>query len=347
MNTDEIKKVLDKFYYDPKYGVVGPEKLYHRLKDLGITLKQIKNYLKAQEVHQVNERPDYNGSFVPMYPLHEFQIDLIHLENRYLNNASYGLCCIDVFSKKADIELMKTKDKSESVRAMKVLIEKMGVPEMIYCDEGTEFTSGAFRTLMKEYGIDLVFTIRHAPVVERFNRTIKNMLSKYLQITRSKTISKVLPILIDNYNNSYHKTIRMTPNEVNDSNVHEVWHNIYSRAKIRKREEIKAGDKVRALLKEKAFAKKYKPLWSKQTYTITQRRGKYYYLDNLDRKYLRAHIKKIGEVQTRDVEPLLDNTREGRLKEIAKMRKTRSMVEKESLEKERPKREKRKPDFYK
>lgn len=329
----EVTDLINRTYYDPSQGVVGLEKLYHKLKDYGVSRKEIRDFLKQQEVVQINERPDFQGSFVPMYPLHEFQIDLIYLENPHLNQAAYGLCCIDVFSKKADIELMKRKDQDETVRAMEVLLNKMGTPEIMYCDEGTEFTSKAFRTLMKDYGIELVLTVRHAPVVERFNRTIKHMISKYLQVTKSKTITKVLPLLIKNYNNSYHKTIKMAPNEVTNSNVIEVWHNIYNQSKKKVREAIKAGDKVRVLIKEKAFTKKYKPRWSKEVHTVTQRRGTYYYVSGSDKKYLRAYLKKIDGVQAPEIEPILEDTLEGRLKEMGK-RPLIPRTEEEPLEKE-------------
>ena len=95
-----------------------------------------------------------------------------------------------MFTKKADIELMKKKDKTESVRAMSILLEKMGISETIYCDEGTEFTSNAFKELMKDNNIEISFTLRHAPFVERFNRTIKGMIYKYLEMTKSKTITQ-------------------------------------------------------------------------------------------------------------------------------------------------------------
>ena len=42
-------------------------------------------------------------------------IDLIYLENKHLNKASYGLVCIDIFSKKGDVELMKKKTAKETV----------------------------------------------------------------------------------------------------------------------------------------------------------------------------------------------------------------------------------------
>lgn len=310
--------ILRKYYYDPEYGTVGSEKLYHRVKDKGITRKQVREFLDKQELYQVNKQPDSTGSFVPMYPLQEFQIDLIHIDNTDLNQASYGLCCIDIFSKKAYIELIKKKDETNVVTAMEVLIKKMGTPEMVYCDEGSEFTSKAFKDLMEKYGIKIIYTTRHAPFVERFNRTIKNMMSKYLQMTDSKTITNALPKLIKNYNTSFHSSIGMAPNDVNANNQIEVWENINQHSKQKKREKIEPGDKVRVLIKERAHDKKYKPRWSKEVYTVTKKSGSYYHMQGLHKKYLRAHILSADTAEKPTAVALLENTKEGKLKDLAK-----------------------------
>ena len=53
---------------------------------------------------------------------------------------------------------------------------------------------------------------------------------------------------------------------------------------------IEEGDRVRVLLKEKAFEKKYKPKWSKGVFTVSARRGRYVYVQGAarDNKYLRG-----------------------------------------------------------
>lgn len=332
-NMDDIeafKKIAD-VYYNPESGFIGEEKLYQKLKTFGITRKQIKSFLKKQELYQINKRPDTQGSFIPAYPLHEFQIDLIYLEDKHLNKASYGLCCIDVFTKKADIVLMKNKDESSTTAAMKTLLNRMGSPEMVYCDEGNEFNNTKFKKLMDDHNIELILTLRHAPVVERFNRTIKEMLSKYLQASKSKTIINVLPVLIKNYNNSYHKTIEMAPNEVNEDNLLEVYTNIWEKSNIRNREEINVGDKVRVLVKEKAYDKKYKARWSKEIHTVREKEGQFYFIDKLTRTYLRAYLLKVVDNETKDVEPLLEGTREGHLKN-----RTKAKIEADKIKDAKP-----------
>lgn len=328
-----MEEAIKKAYYDPRTGYVGIEKLYKKLEKQGISKSAVKKWMKKQEVYQVNQAPDLSGSFIPSYPLQEFQIDLIYLDDKHLNNASYGLCCIDVFTKLADIELMKKKDEKETVRAMRVLLEKMGTPEMIYCDEGSEFNNKGFKKLMDEYGIELVLTMRHAGVVERFNRTIKNMMSKYLQATKTKTISKVLPKLLDNYNNSYHKSIGMAPNEVNEKNYLQVWHNLAKRSKKVKRSKLEVGDKVRILIKDRG-QKKYKPRWSEHVYEIEEKDGQQYKIKGLERSYLRPYLYKVNDVEKYVADADFDETTEKRLKELAK-EKVRELTEEEKPTKDK------------
>ena len=94
-----------------------------------------------------------------MYENQEYQIDLIYLENKHLNQASYGLCCIDVFSKKADVELMKRKDEKSTLEALKNVIKRMNKPYSIYCDEGSEFTNKEFKKYCEDNDIELIITL--------------------------------------------------------------------------------------------------------------------------------------------------------------------------------------------
>ena len=349
MSKDIHYEEIRRMYYDPKNGYIGADKLFHKLKYQGITRNEIKTFIKNQEVYQIHKTVYANGSFIAPYALYEFQIDLIYLEDTHLNDTSYGLCCIDVFSKKADIELMKRKDEANTVQAMTKIFKRMGIPEFIYSDEGTEFKSSEFKKLCQNNKVDIIYTLRHAPVVERFNRTIKAILYKYLNVSKSKTITNVLPLILDNYNSSYHKTIKMAPNDVTDSNENEVYLNIQSVSNTVKREPVNIGDTVRVLLKEKAFNKKYKPSWSTTLHKVTQIPDEdtlYYKVEDLPKGYLRPYIMKINNHESENVEPLLENTREGHLKQIAKDRPKRENQPFETIAKSRTRREIKKPDKY-
>ena len=333
------EEIIRNVYYDPLTGFSGINKTFQILKKKGhkISRKEIQQFIKKQEIAQISKKNiGKSGSFIPPHPLYEFQIDLIYLENKNLNKASYGLVCIDTFTKRGDVELIKRKSAPEVTKAMGEILKRMGVPKFIYCDEGKEFDNDEFKTLMKDHKIEIIFTLTHAPMVERLNRTLKEMLYKYLQSTGTKTITNVLPEIVQNYNNSYHSTIQMAPNEVNDSNISQVYNNIIKKATIKIREPINVGDKVRIQLKQRTFTKGYKPKFSKEVYTIDAKDGRYYIINSLNRKYLRAFLQKVGEVEV-GISPVdLEQTKEGHLRELHKRPvDPESILRKEIIEKER------------
>lgn len=91
-------ELIKKSYYNTETGLVGSEKLYHRLKDKGVTKAEIDEFMKKQQISQTMKQKHFTGSFIPPYPKYEYQVDLIYLENPHLNIAKYGLCCIDIFT---------------------------------------------------------------------------------------------------------------------------------------------------------------------------------------------------------------------------------------------------------
>ena len=180
MTDNKTAELIKSTYYNPKTGFQSPYKIYKRLheKNPEIKLSDVQEVLNKQEIYQTTKlNIGRMGSFIPQRPLHEFQIDLIYLENKHLNKGQkYGLVCVDCFTKFVSIELMKTKTATSTVEAMQKILIKMGSPEMIYCDEGSEFNNKQFKKLCDDNKIELILTLVHAPMVERVNRTIKQML---------------------------------------------------------------------------------------------------------------------------------------------------------------------------
>ena len=265
------------------------------------------------------------GSFIPQRPLHEFQIDLIYLENKHLNKGQkYGLVCVDCFTKFVCIELMKTKTATNTVDAMQKILTKMGIPEMIYCDEGSEFNNKQFKKLCDDNKIELILTLVHAPMVERVNRTIKQMLYRYLESTKSKTITEVLPNILSAYNTSYHNTIKMSPTDACLKKNHStVKKNIVSKARVINRPVLEIGDKVRVRVKPKAFDKKYKSQFTKGVHTIQSKIGRYFVVSGLERKYLRSFILPVHAVEENVNEPEYEGSNEQHLRNLAKNRPVR------------------------
>ena len=69
------------------------------------------------------------------------------------------------------------------------------------------------------------------------------------------------------YNKSYHRSIKMAPNEVNQANSPEVWETLYGKKKRKvKRPRSKVADRVRLKEKSRPFKKGYLPGWTEEVF---------------------------------------------------------------------------------
>ena len=115
-------------------------------------------------------------------------------------------------------------------------------------DKGTEFINKDTQALLKKAGIHWFATENEtkAQVVERFNRTLKDRMFRYFTAHKTKHWLSVLPKLVENYNTSYHRSIKMTPLEASKKeNEANVWNNLYGDVKPSHKPKLKGGDKVR------------------------------------------------------------------------------------------------------
>ena len=320
--SDKNMALLTKAYYDPSIGFSGARKLYEHLKTQGVTFREVQEFIKNQQVAQTHAKNVHNNSFIPNHIKQEFQIDLIYLENKYLNQGNkYGLTCIDIFTKRGHCELLKKKDNADVLNGMKRILKVMGIPESVYSDEGTEFKSAQFQKLMADNNIKQVFSLSHAPYIERFNRTIKELLQKYLDASKSKTIVNVLPKILQNYNSSYHSAISMAPNDVNEQNQQLAFHSILTHSKKEKiPEPINIGDKVRFQVKPKTFEKRYKHQFSTDVHEVLEKNNGQYKVSGINRLYTRGNLQKVGDVQHVQIKPDLEGTREGHLRQLHQQR---------------------------
>ena len=98
-------------------------------------------------------------------------------------------------------------------------------------------------------------------VVERFNRTLKERSYRYFTIKNTLTFLPVLQDLVLGYNRSYHRSIKMAPENVTASNQEEAWNNLFSKRLNAKRfkPKFKLNDRVRLNKKLRTFTKGYLP----------------------------------------------------------------------------------------
>lgn len=161
------------------------------------------------------------------------QADLIELPTD--KGMKFCLTAIDIFSKMAYARPLKTKTGLEVMNAMKsVLIETNRPIKNLHVDMGKEFYNSHMTRLLEKNRVNRysTFTTKKAAIVERFNRTLKKKIYIQFNMNGNYKWVDVLPGLIYEYNTTKHRTIKMTPNEVNSDNEQELLNTVYGYKRI-------------------------------------------------------------------------------------------------------------------
>lgn len=204
--------------------------------------------------------------------------DLIDKQNIAKQNKGYKyiLTIIDVFSKFAYAIPLKSKSSKEVIDAFtKLFISRK--PKKLCTDQGSEFTNNLFTKFLKDNNIELyhVYNEGKACVVERFNRTLGEMISKHMTTNKTKNYVNVLQKLIDDYNNKYHSSIKMTPFEASQlENRDKVYENLYNNLSTSENKpKFKVGDRVRITRSKNRFEKGNTENWTREIFIISKVRN--------------------------------------------------------------------------
>ena len=109
----------------------------------------------------------------------------------------------------------------------------------------------------------LIHNEEKAVIAERVVRTLKTKTYKYMTLVSKNVYINKLDGIVDEYNNTYRKTIKMKPTDVKD-NTH-----INFKKEINVKDpKFKVGDHVRISKCKNIFAKRYTPNWSKEVFVI-------------------------------------------------------------------------------
>ena len=107
-------------------------------------------------------------------------------------------------------------------------------------------------------------------VAERFIKTLKNKIYKYMTSISTNMYIDKLDDIVNEYNNTYHRTIKMKPIDVKDN----TYINIGKEGND-KDPKFKVGDHVRISKYKNIFAKGYAPNWSEEIFLIKEIKNTY------------------------------------------------------------------------
>lgn len=189
-------------------------------------------------------------------------------------NMRYILTVINIFSKKAYARALKNKTGREVTRAMTSILDSIEHSiKNLHVDRGSEFYNGVMQKMLTDRGIHLysTFSSKKAAIIERFNRTLKSKMWKIFSLRGSYKWIDILSKLINEYNDTKHRTIGMKPNQVNKRNEQQLLNTVYNyRHTITNthKPKFQIGDPVRLSKYKNLFDKGYTPNWTTEIFKI-------------------------------------------------------------------------------
>ena len=144
-------------------------------------------------------------------------------------------------------------------------------------------------------------------IVERFNRTLRLMMQKYMAAHHTVTYIDILSDLIDNYNHTVHRTLKKSPIDAikNNDEYTAVREKQTGKAKREpyNRDSINVDDKVRLLIKKGIFEKGTTHRWTKHIHTVVSTDGVLYQVTGRQLVYRKAELLKIDQSEQAPVMP--------------------------------------------
>jgi len=266
-------------YFDPKHpGSFGGVQTFKRHVKDRVKTKDIRTWLLNKDAYTLHKlvRLTFRRRRTFTVGIDDlWQADLADLSalSKYNDKNKYLLTCIDVFSKYAWVLPLKSKTGAALTEAFSTLLTDRH-PAHLQTDKGTEFLNKSFQALLRKNAVRFYTTENEdikASVVERFNRTLKTKMWKYFTYKNTHRYTDVLQDLVHSYNNTYHRSIGMSPSQVSIENEDVIRKRLYGEKKRPAVWKYSVDDKVRISKARIAFKKGYLPSWTDEIFTIVAR----------------------------------------------------------------------------
>lgn len=340
-------QLFKRLFYDPKKpGALSGVNALHEAavrtnknKRIKISKDDVKNFLQGQDTYTMHKLPRKNFSrrrVIVSGPRVQFQCDLVDMSKHASQNKNFKwiLVVIDVFTKKAWAQPVKSKQSADIISAFKILFNDVDkpLPSKIQSDKGMEFKARPVLEYFKNLGVKWFSSEddeTKASVVERLNRTLKRKMYMKFYAQNNEKWLDLLPDLLEGYNKTVHSSIKMTPemaDSMDSKTVDTVRNNLYgpqSRLNVGIKKEVKnpasseiynVGDHVRIVKHRMPFVKSYLPNFKDEVFVIDDilnQIPKVYHLKDLDDEDIKgwfygSEIQKVKKPDLFKVEEVLE-----------------------------------------
>ena len=286
----QMIKEIDEIPYNQRpYGTAIVRGIINKKQQLGLSVNP--NQILSQELHKPRKINFERRKVISNNIDHIWGIDLITMikYSKQNKNYKYILTVIDFFSKYSWCYPLKTKKSEEIINSFNDIFKKSKrKPSMIQSDQGTEFTNNVTQTFFKNNNIKWYHTFNRdikCSICERYNRTILNKIYKNFTLNNNTIWINDLNKLTNEYNNSYHRSIKMKPIDASlKVNENIIRNNLYNFKYTNKKPKFSIGDRVRVSLLKNTFEKSYTSNWSQEIFIIDDIKTSnvyYYFLKDL------------------------------------------------------------------
>jgi hypothetical protein len=201
------------------FSSAGNIRRYYRGKYDMNTINNTLASVDSYTLHREYKRPKVSNPFF-IYSLREqVQMDLIDMRqlSQHNDGITFLLTAIDCFSKKAWVKPLKNKSALTSLQSIKQLTEEIQPPmRAVFFDRGSEFVNKHVVAFLQDRGIKIMHpsSEKKAAIVERFNRSIQDLIYRYMTENETFRYISVLQDLTAAYNGRGHRTLQyLSPNE--------------------------------------------------------------------------------------------------------------------------------------
>lgn len=187
----------------------------------------------------------------------------------------YILTVIDLYTRYAWAVPLKNKTGITVREAFeKIFKETDRKPKQLWVDQGSEFYNSQVKPLFER--VYSTYNSGKAVCIERFNRTLKNMMFKQFTIQGHQKWLKLLPEVLNKYNNKIHSSILETPTNAskNPELIEDLnrFNNLSNEYHLKKKHKpkFKVGQRVRIFKWKSKFEKGYTGYWTNEIFEITK-----------------------------------------------------------------------------
>eukprot|EP00731_Ephydatia_muelleri_P036030 Em0193g3a len=222
----EKQRILHSCHSDPTSGHLGIKRTIKRIRERftwkGLNTEVIQ-LVKSCEVCQRNSAKLAVGS-TELHPIpvvttwHHVSIDFVGPISPISTSGNrYILTLSDQFSKWVEAVAVPTKEAHRVASALYKIFMRMGLPNVLTTDNGSEFRNKLNAAMLKKLGIRHSFITPYHPqsngLDERYNQTLQSMLSKAV-MGHKEMWDEFIDSAVFAYNTSTHESTTYSPFEV-------------------------------------------------------------------------------------------------------------------------------------